>query len=100
MDPRHKLYKSFDKLAVDPEEEMSARTDTEAAQVQATSGVTMEGLKMKLEEQLGATYVEIEDMSGKIYILLYCVQFGFRGVRGWSCALGMMSSGRWSHADN
>ncbi|KAF2746935.1 bola-like protein [Sporormia fimetaria CBS 119925] len=43
---------------------MSARTDTEAAQVQATSGVTIEGLRQKLEEQLGATYVEIQDMSG------------------------------------
>jgi hypothetical protein len=75
MDPRHKLYKSFDKLAVDSEE-MSARTDTEAAQVQATSGVTMEGLKKKLEEQLGATYVEIEDMSGK-RCTLYCFQSCF-----------------------
>ncbi|KAF2274842.1 bola-like protein [Westerdykella ornata] len=43
---------------------MSARTDTEAAQVQAASGVTIEGLRKKLEEQLDATYVEIEDMSG------------------------------------
>lgn len=43
---------------------MSARTDAEAAQVQATSGVTMEALEKKLKEQLGATFVEIEDMSG------------------------------------
>ena len=64
MDPRHKLYKSFDKLAVDPDR-MSARTDAEASQNQATSGVTVEGLKGKLERELGATYVEIEDMSGK-----------------------------------
>lgn len=64
MDPRHQLSKSLDKLAVDPQN-MSARTDAEAAQVQASSGVTVEGLKSKIEEQLGATYVEIEDMSGK-----------------------------------
>lgn len=49
---------------------MSARTDAEAAQVQATSGVTMEALEKKLKEQLGATFVEIEDMSGKISNIL------------------------------
>ncbi|KAF2267393.1 bola-like protein [Lojkania enalia] len=43
---------------------MSARTDTQAQQVQASTGVTVEGLKAKLERDLGATYVEIEDMSG------------------------------------
>ena len=66
MDPRHKLYKTLDTLAIepDPNETMSARTDAEATNVQATSGVTMEGLKKKLEEGLGATYVEIEDLSG------------------------------------
>lgn len=66
MDPRHKLYKTFDTLALNPEDSgtMSARTDTEATSVQATSGVTMEGLKKKLEDGLQATYVEIEDLSG------------------------------------
>ncbi|KAF1834291.1 bola-like protein [Decorospora gaudefroyi] len=66
MDPRHKLYKTLDKLAIDPETTatMSARTDEEAERVQATSGVTIAGLKRKLEEGLGATYVEIEDLSG------------------------------------
>jgi hypothetical protein len=64
MDPRHKLYKSLDKLTVNPAK-MSARTDTEASQVQASTGVTVEGLKSKLEQHLGATHVEIEDMSGK-----------------------------------
>lgn len=66
MDPRHKLYKTLDTLAIepDPNETMSARTDAEATNVQAMSGVTMEGLKKKLEEGLGATYVEIEDLSG------------------------------------
>lgn len=48
---------------------MSARTDKEAAQAQASggannSGVTMEGIKTKLEDGLAATYVEIEDLSG------------------------------------
>jgi len=64
MDPRHQLYKSLDKLAVDPEA-MSARTDTEAEQAAASSGVTIEGLKGKLVEKLEATHVEIEDLSGK-----------------------------------
>lgn len=64
MDPRHQLYKSLDKLAVDPnsrQQNMSAG----ASQSQAASGVTIEGLKRKLVEQLGAVYVEIEDMSGR-----------------------------------
>ena len=66
MDPRHKLYKTLDNLAIAPDTRtnMSARTDEEAANVQATSGVTMEGLERKLKEGLGATYVEIEDLSG------------------------------------
>ncbi|RMZ73668.1 hypothetical protein GMOD_00009416 [Pyrenophora seminiperda CCB06] len=66
MDPRHKLYKTLDTLTIDPETTaaMSARTDEEAANAQVTSGVTMEGLKKKLEEGLGATYVEIDDLSG------------------------------------
>jgi hypothetical protein len=71
MDPRHKLYKTLDNLTIDPNTtqaaKMSARTDDEAERVQATSGVTMDGLKKKLEEGLGATYVEIEDLSGMSY---------------------------------
>jgi hypothetical protein len=49
---------------------MSARTDDEAEKVQATSGVTMEDLKKKLEDGLGATHVEIEDLSGKLVFYL------------------------------
>ncbi|USP75242.1 hypothetical protein yc1106_02516 [Curvularia clavata] len=66
MDPRHKLYKTLDTLAINPEDTkaMSARTDAEATNVQVTSGVTMEGIKKKLEEGLDATHVEIEDLSG------------------------------------
>lgn len=66
MDPRHTLYKTFANLAVDPEnpDKMSASTDEEAAQVQATSGVTPESIETKLKESLGATYVEIADLSG------------------------------------
>jgi hypothetical protein len=66
MDPRHKLYKTLGTLAIDPENNgnMSARTDAEATNVQVTSGVTMEGIKKKLEDGLNATYVEIEDLSG------------------------------------
>jgi hypothetical protein len=73
MDPRHKLYKTLDNLAIQPDtkDTMSARTDEEATKVQATSGVTMEGLKKKLEEGLDATYVEIEDLSGMCCHILF-----------------------------
>lgn len=70
MDPRHQLYKTLDKLTVNPESSstMSAKTDDEAAQVAASSGVTPEAIKTKLETELGATWVEIEDMSGTCII--------------------------------
>lgn len=73
MDPRHKLYKTLDTLAIDSEntKAMSARTDAEATNVQATSGVSMEGIKKKLEDGLGATHVEIEDLSGMHKFLFY-----------------------------
>ena len=66
MDPRHKLSKSIDQLFVDPSNPtiMSARTDDEAARNAANSGVTPEAIRQKLETNLGATHVEIEDMSG------------------------------------
>ncbi|KAF2819805.1 bola-like protein [Ophiobolus disseminans] len=66
MDPRHTLYKTLDKMTVDPESSaaMSARTDQEAANAQASSGVTPEGIEQKLREGLGAEYVEIADLSG------------------------------------
>jgi hypothetical protein len=60
MDPRHKLYKEFDKLTVDPDTVMSDDLNTGPS----SSGVTMEDLKKKLMEGLGATHVEIEDLSG------------------------------------
>ncbi|PSK46565.1 hypothetical protein B9Z65_5533 [Elsinoe australis] len=43
---------------------MSARTDAEATNVQATSGVTPDTLRTTLIEKLGAVHVEIEDLSG------------------------------------
>jgi hypothetical protein len=66
MDPRHTLYRTFETLAVDPEnsDKMSARTDEEAAQVQASSGVSPESIEKKLKEGLGAVHVEIADLSG------------------------------------
>jgi len=69
MDPRHKLYKELDKLTVDPDQDtiMSDDLNTEPA----TSGVTIEGLKQKLVDGLGATYVEIEDLSGKFSHFAY-----------------------------
>ena len=82
MDPRHQLSKTLDKLAVDPAvaANMSARTDAEAEQAQASSGVTIEGLRRKIGEQLEATYVEIEDMSGKtshIFAQYFEARFSF-----------------------
>jgi hypothetical protein len=68
MDPRHTLYRTFEKLQVEPKAKMSARTDQEAAQVQATSGVTPESIEKK--ESLGAVYVEIADLSGKSHVIL------------------------------
>jgi hypothetical protein len=65
MDPRHKLYKQLDNLAIDPDAEMSAKTDADAAQEAASSGITPTVIKKRLEEGLGATHVEIEDMSGR-----------------------------------
>lgn len=69
MDPRHKLTKSLDQLFVDSSNPaiMSARTDDEAARNAASSGVTPEAIKQKLAANLGATHVEIEDMSGTLY---------------------------------
>ncbi|KAF2115250.1 bola protein [Lophiotrema nucula] len=64
MDPRHQLYKSLDKLSVGQSSSMAANTDTAAQQNAANSGVTIEGLKEKLERELAAEYVEIEDLSG------------------------------------
>lgn len=64
MDPRHKLYKQLDTLTVNSGNAMSARTDSEAVQNASNSGVTPAAIKQRLEEGLGATHVEIEDMSG------------------------------------
>jgi hypothetical protein len=68
MDPRHTLYRTLENLTIDPEA-MSARTDQEAASVQATSGVTPEGIEKKLREGLAAEYVEIADLSGTLIFL-------------------------------
>lgn len=46
---------------------MSARTDDEATQVQV-SGITPDTLRNKLIENLDATHVQIEDMSGNHYL--------------------------------
>jgi hypothetical protein len=85
MDPRHTLYRTFDKLTVDPEhaKAMSARTDAEAASVQASSGVTPESIEKKLREGLGAVHVEIADLSGMLVfshsriLVAYCVVMDF-----------------------
>ena len=65
MDLRHKLTKPLDKLDVNPsrpnEFTMSAAINGTAP---ASSGVTPEAIKAKLEGTMGATHVEIEDLSG------------------------------------
>lgn len=50
---------------------MSARTDDEAARNAASSGVTPEAIRQKLETNLGATHVEIEDMSGMSCAIIF-----------------------------
>lgn len=65
MDPRHKLYKQLDGLQIDSVNAMSANTNTDAAQAAAASGITPYVIRKRLEEGLGATHVEIEDMSGR-----------------------------------
>jgi hypothetical protein len=77
MDPRHKLYKTLSNLSVDPDPDtvMSENTDNATTQAAASSGVTLDGIKTKLEQALGATHVEIEDMSGKYAdLFLSCLQ--------------------------
>ncbi|KAI9654370.1 MAG: hypothetical protein M1821_006686 [Bathelium mastoideum] len=43
---------------------MSARTDVEATENQASTGITPETLRVKLVEKLEAQHVQIEDLSG------------------------------------
>ena len=92
MDPRHKLTKSLDQLFVDSSNPtiMSARTDDEAVRNAANSGVTPEAIKQKLEANLGATHVEIEDLSG-----MYCFPHLDRHLKAsifpWSAANGRVS---------
>ncbi|KAK5115216.1 hypothetical protein LTR85_009974 [Meristemomyces frigidus] len=43
---------------------MSARTDVEAEQNQASTGVTPDTLGATLKEKLGASHVDIADLSG------------------------------------
>ena len=43
---------------------MSANTDVQAEQVQASTGVTPDTLGATLKEKLGASYVDIADLSG------------------------------------
>jgi hypothetical protein len=79
MDPRHTLYRTFDELIIDPEN-MSARTDAEAASAQASSGVTADSIERKLREVLGAVHVEIADLSGTF---MFDGLFDFHGYRFW-----------------
>ncbi len=44
---------------------MSARTDVEASEKQASSGITSDDLTATLKSKLDASHVEIQDLSGK-----------------------------------
>jgi stress-induced morphogen len=64
---------------------MSARTDEEAAQVQASSGITPESLSTTLKSKLEASHVDISDLSGTLttnsprpvsYVLTYILAGG------------------------
>jgi hypothetical protein len=46
---------------------MSARTDVEAVQNQASSGITPDALSATLKEKLEASHVDISDLSGTIF---------------------------------
>lgn len=67
MDPRHTLYRTFEKLTVDPET-LGNMSATEQETAKASSGVTPEGIERKLKEGLGAVYVEIADLSGMLFL--------------------------------
>ncbi|CAI6334623.1 unnamed protein product [Periconia digitata] len=43
---------------------MSGSNDVDVGQSAASSGVTPDAIKAKLEEKLGATHVQIDDLSG------------------------------------
>ena len=43
---------------------MSARTDVEAQQTQASTGITPDALGAALKEKLEASHVDISDLSG------------------------------------
>lgn len=43
---------------------MSARTDTEAAETQNSTGITPDTLAATLKEKLAAQHVDIQDLSG------------------------------------
>ena len=76
MDPRHKLYKTLENLSVDPDTspdtKMSDLNDGYTASATAdSSGVTPDAIKTKLERELEAIHVEVEDMSGKLKKIHY-----------------------------
>ncbi|KAF2030816.1 bola-like protein [Setomelanomma holmii] len=60
MDPRHTLYRTLDKLTVDPDNDTKMSDEAPPA----SSGVTPKGIERKLREGLGAVHVEIADLSG------------------------------------
>lgn len=69
---------------------MSTSNDEEATAAQNTTGVTSESLKNKLENELEATHVEIQDMSGSLPNLfsLHCEEHTLIGK--WIGGCGQM----------
>ncbi len=75
MDPRHKLYKTLENLSVNPDTssdtKMSEAPSDNASGGPADSGVTTDMIKRKLETDLEATHVEVEDLSGKLHFCFF-----------------------------
>lgn len=66
---------------------MAENIDVATAQAAANSGVTAEVIKRKLEQTLGATYVEIEDMSGMYYFWLISLVSTYQWLSCTCCIL-------------
>ena len=62
---------------------MSARTDAEAEKAQAETGVTPRSLRGKLEDGVGASFVDVRDMSGECWLPFFLFAVFFVGF--WPC---------------
>jgi len=60
----HSHFQTVGATFLKPGEKMSTTKDEETTATQNATGVTSETLKDKLEKELEATHVEIQDLSG------------------------------------